>query len=85
METMTFTTHTYTGVPVAELDTPTEMTDYFGNKVVVDGFWHNGSHGIIATGFKFRTNGELTNRRFQNLVVVPPQNIQNVLNALEAK
>jgi hypothetical protein len=82
---ITFTTHTYTGVPVATLDTETEMTDIYGNTVVVDHFWHNGSAGIFAHGFKYRKDGQRMNRSFSELQVRPSQSICDALNALDAE
>ena len=78
-----FTTHTFTGVPVASLDTHTEMTDIHGNLVVVDYFWHNGSIGILAHGFKYRKDGQLMHRSFNQLQVRPSQSICDALNAME--
>ena len=82
---ITFTTHTYTGVPVAMLDTETEMTDIYGNTVVVDHFWHNGSAGIFAHGFKYRKDGQLMRRSFNQLQVRPSQSICDALNVLDAE
>ena len=85
METnTTFKAAIHYGIPTAWLDTEIETTDIYGTPVVIDEFWHNGSGGIMASGFKFRKDGQRMNRRFQQMRVVPSQEIRDALNALQA-
>lgn len=86
METnTTFSAATICGIPTAWLETELETTDVYGTPVVIDEFWHNGSGGIMASGYKFRKDGQRMKRRIESLRVAPPQDIADALNALEAR
>jgi len=69
------------GIPtvfVAEYDT----TNRFGEQVRVEYFAQD-KYRIRAIGWKYRKDGELAHRRYNDLEVFVPQNVVDAMNELQ--